>query len=98
MFDSVYNSFRGVETYFKVKNGSIKKNQQVRFIATGKTYGADEVGTLNLTQTPKKEIGTGDVGYLITGIKDARDVIPVLLFPKSMAKILPNLYTISAKI
>jgi GTP-binding protein LepA len=74
VFDSVYNSFRGVETYFKVKNGSIKKNQQVRFIATGNTYGADEVGTLNLTQTPKKEIGTGDVGYLITGIKDARDV------------------------
>ena len=74
VFDSVYNSFRGVETYFKVKNGSIKKNQMVRFIATGKTYGADEVGTLNLTQTPKKEIKTGDVGYLITGIKDARDV------------------------
>jgi len=74
VFDSVYNSFRGVETYFKVKNGSIKKNQQVKFIATGKTYGADEVGTLNLTQTPKKEIKTGDVGYLITGIKDARDV------------------------
>ena len=74
VFDSVYNSFRGVETYFKVKNGSIRKNQQVRFIATGKTYGADEVGTLNLSQTPKKEIRTGDVGYLITGIKDARDV------------------------
>ena len=74
VFDSVYNSFRGVETYFKVKNGSIKKNQMVRFIATGKAYGADEVGTLNLTQTPKKEIKTGDVGYLITGIKDARDV------------------------
>jgi len=74
VFDSVYNSFRGVETYFKIKNGSIKKNQQVKFIATGKTYGADEVGTLNLTQTPKKEIKTGDVGYLITGIKDAREV------------------------
>ena len=74
VFDSVYNSFRGVETYFKVKNGSIKKNQMVRFVATGKTYGADEVGTLNLAQTPKKEIKTGDVGYLITGIKDARDV------------------------
>ena len=74
VFDSVYNSFRGVETYFKIKNGSIRKNQQVKFIATGKTYGADEVGTLNLTQTPKKEIKTGDVGYLITGIKDARDV------------------------
>jgi GTP-binding protein LepA len=75
VFDSVYNSFRGVETYFKIVNGSIKKNQQVKFIATGKTYGADEVGTLNLTQTPKQEIKTGDVGYLITGIKDAREVM-----------------------
>lgn len=74
VFDSVYNSFRGVETYFKIVNGSIKKNQHVKFIATGKVYGADEVGTLNLTQTPKKEIKTGDVGYLITGIKDAREV------------------------
>ena len=74
VFDSVYNSFRGVETYFKIVNGSIKKNQQVKFIATGKTYGADEVGTLNLTKTPKQEIKTGDVGYLITGIKDAREV------------------------
>ena len=59
VFDSVYNSFRGVETYFKVVNGSIKKNQQVKFIATEKVYGADEVGTLNLTQTPKQEIKTG---------------------------------------
>ena len=74
VFDSVYNSFRGVETYFKVVNGSIKKSQSVKFIATGKIYSADEVGTLNLTQTPKNEIKTGDVGYLITGIKDAREV------------------------
>lgn len=74
VFDSVYNSFRGVETYFKVVNGGIKKNQSVKFIATGKTYSADEVGTLNLTQTPKQEIKVGDVGYLITGIKDAREV------------------------
>ena len=74
VFDSVYNSFRGVETYFKVVNGSIKKNQSVKFIATGKIYSADEVGTLNLTQTPKQEIKVGDVGYLITGIKDAREV------------------------
>ncbi len=74
VFDSVYNSFRGVETYFKVVNGSIKKNQSVKFIATGKTYSADEVGTLNLRQTPKQEIKVGDVGYLITGIKDAREV------------------------
>jgi len=74
VFDSVYNSFRGVETYFKVINGSIKKNQKIKFVATGKTYSADEIGTLNFTQTQKKEIKAGDVGYLITGIKDAREV------------------------
>tara|TARA_R110002051_G_scaffold88179_2_gene155381 strand:- start:2930 stop:4726 length:1797 start_codon:yes stop_codon:yes gene_type:complete len=74
IFDSVYNPFRGVETYFRVLNGSIKKNQQIKFVATGKTYGADEVGTLKLSQVPKQEIKTGDVGYLITGIKDAREV------------------------
>ncbi len=74
VFDSVYNPFRGVETYFKVVSGSIRKNQKVKFMATGKTYSADEVGTLNLTQTPKQHIKTGDVGYLITGIKDAREV------------------------
>ncbi len=74
IFDSVYNPFRGVETYFRVINGSIRKNQQIKFVATGNTYGADEVGTLKLTQTPKKEINAGDVGYLITGIKDAREV------------------------
>ncbi len=74
IFDSVYNPFRGVETYFRVINGSIRKNQQIKFIATGKTYGADEVGTLKLQQVPKNEIKAGDVGYLITGIKDAREV------------------------
>jgi GTP-binding protein LepA len=74
IFDSVYNPFRGVETYFRVINGSIKKNQQIKFIATGKTYGADEVGTLNLKQSPKPEIFAGDVGYLITGIKEAKEV------------------------
>ena len=74
IFDSVYNPFRGVETYFRVLNGSIKKGQNIKFMATGKTYFADEVGTLNLTQTPKKEIKTGDVGYLITGIKEAKEV------------------------
>ncbi len=74
IFDSVYNPFRGVETYFRVINGSIKKNQQIKFVATGNTYGADEVGTLKLTQAPKQEIKAGDVGYLITGIKDAREV------------------------
>jgi GTP-binding protein LepA len=74
IFDSVYNPFRGVETYFRVINGSIRKNQQIKFVATGNTYGADEVGTLKLTQAPKQEIKAGDVGYLITGIKDAREV------------------------
>lgn len=74
VFDSVYNSFRGVETYFRVFNGSIKKNQLVKFIATGKVYNADEVGTLKLKQLPKNEIKAGDVGYLITGIKEAKEV------------------------
>ncbi|WP_109098699.1 translation elongation factor 4 [Aquimarina sp. AU58] len=74
IFDSVYNSFRGVETYFKVVNGEIKKGQQIKFVATGKNYSADEVGTLKLNQEPKQVIKTGDVGYLITGIKDAREV------------------------
>ena len=74
IFDSVYNPFRGVETYFRVIHGSIKKGQQIKFIATEKSYYADEVGTLKLSQVPKDEIKTGDVGYLITGIKDAREV------------------------
>ncbi|WP_420571174.1 translation elongation factor 4 [Kordia sp.] len=74
IFDSVYNSFRGVETYFRVINGSIKKGQRIKFVATDKEYNADEIGTLKLNQVVKKEIKTGDVGYLITGIKDAREV------------------------
>ena len=74
IFDSVYNPFRGVETYFRVINGSITKGQHIQFINTGKTYFADDVGTLKLNQVPKKEIKAGDVGYLITGIKDAREV------------------------
>ena len=74
IFDSVYNPFRGVETYFRILNGEIKKGQHIKFMATGKNYYADEVGTLNLTQTPKKTISTGDVGYLITGIKEAKEV------------------------
>ncbi len=74
IFDSVYNPFRGVETYFRVVDGAIKKGQQIKFVATGKNYFADEVGTLKLNQVPKKDINTGDVGYLITGIKDAREV------------------------
>ena len=74
VFDSVYNPFRGVETYFRILNGSIKKGDRITFMATGKNYFADEIGTLKLKQEPKKEIHTGDVGYLITGIKDAREV------------------------
>ena len=74
IFDSVYNPFRGIETYFRVINGSIKKNQKIKFLATNKSYGADEVGTLNLKQKPKAEIFAGDVGYLITGIKEAKEV------------------------
>lgn len=74
IFDSVYNPFRGIEAYFKVVNGSIKKGQKVKFMATGNTYDADEVGTLKLKQSPKQEITCGDVGYIISGIKDAREV------------------------
>ncbi len=74
IFDSVYNPFRGIETYFRILSGSIKKNQKIKFLATGKSYFADEVGTLNLKQKPKQEILTGDVGYLITGIKEAKEV------------------------
>ncbi|MCP9199278.1 translation elongation factor 4 [Gramella sp. GC03-9] len=74
IFDSVYNPFRGVETFFRVINGTIKKGQHIKFVNTDKNYYADEVGTLKLKQLPKKEIKTGDVGYLITGIKDAREV------------------------
>ncbi|UZH56666.1 elongation factor 4 [Salinimicrobium tongyeongense] len=74
IFDSVYNPFRGVETYFRVINGSIKKGQNIKFVATNKDYFADEVGTLRLKQFPRQEIKTGDVGYLITGIKEAKEV------------------------
>ncbi len=74
VFDSVYNPFRGVETYFRVVNGEITKGQKIKFVATGRSYEADEIGTLKLTQHPKQKISTGDVGYLITGIKDAREV------------------------
>ena len=74
IFDSVYNPFRGVETYFRVLNGRIRKGQKIQFIATQKTYNADEIGTLKLKQVPRKEISAGDVGYLITGIKEAKEV------------------------
>ena len=74
IFDSVYNTFRGIETYFRVFNGEIKKGQKIKFVATGKEYFADEVGTLKLNQVPKQSVKAGDVGYLITGIKTAKEV------------------------
>ncbi|MCL4165649.1 UNVERIFIED_CONTAM: hypothetical protein GTU68_064835, partial [Idotea baltica] len=74
IFDSVYNTFRGIETYFRVFNGEIKKGQKIKFVATDKEYFADEVGTLKLNQVPKQTVKAGDVGYLITGIKTAKEV------------------------
>jgi GTP-binding protein LepA len=74
IFDSVYNPFRGVETYFRVLNGSLNKGQKITFVATGKQYNADEIGVLKLKQETRPTISAGDVGYLITGIKDAKEV------------------------
>jgi len=74
IFDSVFNSFRGIIAYFKVVNGSIKKGDKVKFFNTGKEYEADEVGKLRLKMTPTGEVGTGDVGYIISGIKAASEV------------------------
>ena len=74
IFDSVYNSYRGIETYFRVFNGEIKKGQRIKFMATNKEYFADEVGTLKLTQVAKQSVKAGDVGYLITGVKTAVEI------------------------
>lgn len=74
IFDSVFNSFRGIIVYYRVLNGSIKKGDKVKFINTGKEYEADEIGILKLGLTPKNEVKTGDVGYIITGIKNAKEV------------------------
>jgi len=74
IFDSVYNSFRGIEAYFKIINGTMKKGDEIQFIATGKTYFADEIGALKLKQKPMNTLSAGEVGYLISGIKDAREV------------------------
>ncbi len=74
IFDSVYNSFRGIIAYFKIINGSIKKGDKVKFVATEKEYNADEIGVLRLKQEPRTTLSTGDVGYIISGIKDAREV------------------------
>ncbi|MEM7055402.1 MAG: translation elongation factor 4 [Bacteroidota bacterium] len=74
IFDSVYNAFRGVEVYFRIFNGTIRQGDQVSFVSTGKTYEADEVGVLKLRQAPQPSLSAGQVGYLISGIKDAREV------------------------
>jgi len=74
IFDSVFNSFRGIIAYFKVKNGEIKKGEKVKFFNTGAEYLADEVGILKLGLEPRDSVKTGDVGYIISGIKDAREV------------------------
>ncbi|MGF7214393.1 GTP-binding protein LepA [Spirosoma lacussanchae] len=74
IFDSHFNSYRGIEVIFRVKNGRIRKGDKVKFMNTGKEYTADEIGTLRLTQEPKDVIECGDVGYLISGIKVAKEV------------------------
>ena len=74
IFDSVFNSYRGIEVIFRVKNGKIQKGDKVKFVATGKEYIADEIGTLKLKKQPKDFINCGDVGYLISGIKVAKEV------------------------
>lgn len=74
IFDSVFNAFRGIIAYFKVENGVIRKGDHVKFIATGKEYDADEVGVLKLEMSPRPEVRTGDVGYIISGIKTSKEV------------------------
>jgi GTP-binding protein LepA len=74
IFDSVFNSFRGVIGYFKVRNGSIRKGDRVKFFATGMDYEVEEVGVLKMKLVPTQEVGCGDVGYIITGIKSATEV------------------------
>jgi len=74
IFDSVFNSYRGIIAYFKIVNGTIKKGQNVKFVNTDKQYFAEEIGVLKLKQEPRVEMSTGDVGYIISGIKTAKEV------------------------
>jgi len=74
IFDSVFNSFRGIIAYYRVFNGTLKKNDRVKFFHTDNYYNADEVGILKMGLAPKQEVKTGDVGYIITGIKDAKEI------------------------
>ena len=74
IFDSVFNSFRGIEIYFRVFNGTMKKGEKIKFVGTGQEYNADEIGVLKLDKQPRNEISAGNVGYLISGIKVAKEV------------------------
>ncbi|MFT5168371.1 MAG: GTP-binding protein LepA [Saprospiraceae bacterium] len=74
IFDSVFNSYRGVIAYFRIMNGTLKTKDKIRFFNTGKEYNADEVGVLQMTLMPKKKLAAGDVGYVITGIKDSKEI------------------------
>ncbi|MFN5422183.1 MAG: translation elongation factor 4 [bacterium] len=74
VFDSVFNSFRGIIVYYRIMNGSLKKGEKIKFVSTDTEYAADEVGILKLTMQEQKEVKCGDVGYLITGIKNAKEV------------------------
>lgn len=74
IFDSVFNSFRGVEVIFRIYNGTMRQGDAVKFVNTGKKYNADEIGVLKLDKDPKKELSAGNVGYLISGIKEAKEV------------------------
>ncbi|MBR6964081.1 MAG: translation elongation factor 4 [Prevotella sp.] len=74
IFDSVFNSFRGIIAYFKIENGTIRKGDKVKFFNTGMEYDADEVGVLKMDMIPRKQLSTGDVGYIISGIKDSKEV------------------------
>lgn len=74
IFDSVFNSFRGIIAYFKIENGCIKQGDKVKFYNTGMEYDADEIGILKMNMVPRREMKTGEVGYIISGIKDAKEV------------------------
>ncbi|RDC63749.1 translation elongation factor 4 [Adhaeribacter pallidiroseus] len=74
IFDSVFNSYRGIEVYFRIMNGTLRKGERVKFLNTGKVYNADEIGVLKLNQEPRTVMGAGNVGYLISGIKNAKEV------------------------
>lgn len=74
IFDSVFNPFRGIIAYFKIVNGTIRKNDFVKFVSTGKEYHADEIGVLKLDLSPREELSAGNVGYIISGIKTSREV------------------------